>query len=131
MQGIDRKQVQKRIIVTRLGLDLLRGASANILGEPEFGSAMETQVITMAVALGQLEHRAMSTSKLAEYVGIPRATVTRKLQMLEARGVLERNRVGAYIFTDSEMKRPQVWAFIDSAARLIHTAAFGLSKLDT
>lgn len=125
------KRVQARIIVTRLGLDLLRGASVNILQEKNFGSILETQIITMAVALGQMEDKPIPTSKLAEYVGIPRSTVTRKLQMLEASGMMERTAHGAYAFTAAHLNRPQVWEFIDHAAQLIHSASKRLSKLDT
>lgn len=120
----------QRVIVTRLGIDLLRGGSQNILGEPDFGSALETQVITMAVSLGQLEGRPMSASKIAGYVGIPRTTVLRKLQALVAAGLVVRGTRGAYAFGPAAIDRPQVLQFITGAIRLIHRASAELSKLD-
>lgn len=121
---------KQRVIVTRLGIDLLRGGAQNILGEPDFGAALETQVITMAVSLGHLEGRPMTATKVSGFVGIPRTTVLRKLAALVAVGMFQRTSRGAYVFTPAAQDRQEVRDFMTQAISLIHRASAELSKMD-
>ena len=53
-----------------------------------FGASLETMVVGIAVLLAQLASRPASAVRLAQLLGLPRATVVHKLRELAAAGVL-------------------------------------------
>lgn len=78
----------QRALVARALLDALRAFGAAYLGHKRFGARADELVLLAAVFVGQAEGRPMNASKLADYAGMPRPTVIRKLQALARRGVL-------------------------------------------
>jgi biotin operon repressor len=93
---------QQRLVFGRLVIDVMRTwhehyAPAN---EP-FGSRLETFFIGICVAVGDLEGKPFSVSKIAAYMDVPRTTVRRKLQRLHRWGLLRRE--GYRYYADERM----------------------------
>jgi biotin operon repressor len=85
------KAARQRLVLCRLVIDIMRnlhGAYAPA-SEP-FGTRLETFFIGLCVALGQLDGRPFSVTKIAAYMRVPRATVTRRLTRLERWGLIYR-----------------------------------------
>lgn len=76
----------------RLWVELTRQLHATVAPDlqDQFGSRVPLLLIGAAVYLSTVEGRPMTASKLADYVGMPRATVIRRLDMLRRLGVVER-----------------------------------------
>ncbi|AWM87343.1 helix-turn-helix domain-containing protein [Microvirga sp. 17 mud 1-3] len=117
-------------VVARLVLALVCEISRSILNQERFGTHADTVILCCAIHVGHAEGRPMSASKLADYAGMPRPTVIRKLRELEACGAIERTAGGGFV-----MSRTHAFygrgAMISEAARLIHKAAGKLSKMDS
>jgi response regulator of citrate/malate metabolism len=78
---------REREIVYRMLIDILREYHSGYshVNEP-FGMGVETLLIAACVALGDLEDKPFSASKVAAYLGVPRTTVIRRLEKLEKAG---------------------------------------------
>ena len=79
------KAAQQRLVLIRLMIDIMRslhGAYAPI-NEP-FGTRLETFFVGCCVALGDIEGKPFSVSKIAAYLHMPRTTVKRRLKRLES-----------------------------------------------
>jgi hypothetical protein len=89
-----RRDIQKgpqRMVLCRLMIDLMRtvhGAYAPV-SEP-FGTRLETFFIGLCVALGDIEGKPFSVAKIAAYMRVPRTTVIRRLNRLQAWGLIKR-----------------------------------------
>lgn len=90
-------------------------------------------IIRMAVRLGTYEGRPMDVSSIAHAVGIPRPTVTRHLQQLEAAGVIQRRREGrrAVVYLVDDGDRAMVDDFYNKLHRAVIHTSHDLSNLDT
>lgn len=123
--------IPRGVIVSRLVLALMRKISRDLLNDDRFGTRADDVVLCCAIFVGLGENRPMTASKLAEYAGMPRPTVIRKLRELERVGlvrVLSNKRVilvGDMIGTDAAR------AATEAFTRLINSAAMKLSKLDS
>ncbi|HEY2534489.1 MAG TPA: hypothetical protein VGJ20_42360, partial [Xanthobacteraceae bacterium] len=51
-----------------------------------FGSGLETFFIGVCVAIGDIDGKPFSVSKVADYMSVPRTTVRRKLKQLDSWG---------------------------------------------
>jgi len=72
-------------------IDIMRNLhSAYVPSSELFGSRMETFFIGLCVALGDIEGRPFSAAKIAAYMGMPRTTVTRKLNRLQSWDLVRR-----------------------------------------
>lgn len=58
--------------------------------QQRFGTHVGDLLIRAGVYLGTIEGHPMTAAKLADYVGIPRPTVMRRLRALERRGLVAR-----------------------------------------
>ncbi|MCC8968188.1 helix-turn-helix domain-containing protein [Bradyrhizobium sp. Pear76] len=78
--------------LAHLWLDLTRQLHKTVAPDlqAQFGSRASLMLIATAVYLGTLEERPMTATKLADYVGMPRATVIRRLRSLCRRGAVEK-----------------------------------------
>lgn len=72
----------------------------------------------------------MTATKLAEFAGLPRATVVRKLQGLTREGVVRVNSRGQ-VFLTADIFGPDISAATEANVALINKAAAKLSKMDT
>ncbi|MHA6928273.1 hypothetical protein [Ralstonia pseudosolanacearum] len=73
--------MQKRIPLHRV-LEDMRALSWMLLRQKRFASNAPDVLLLCGVAIGDLEARPMTAYKLADYVGMPRGTVLRRLAML-------------------------------------------------
>ncbi|MFV8582129.1 MarR family transcriptional regulator [Ralstonia pseudosolanacearum] len=94
----------KRIPLHRV-LDDMRGLAWALLKERRFTSRASDVFLLVAVAIGHLEARPLTPHKLAMFIGIPRATAARRLQRLEAAGLVQRGERGRYLLTQKAMRR--------------------------
>jgi len=79
------KAARQRLVMIRLMVDIMRNlhdAYAPI-NEP-FGTRLETFFVGFCVALGDIEGKPFSVSKIAAYLHMPRTTVKRRLKRLES-----------------------------------------------
>jgi hypothetical protein len=75
---------EERLIMVRMVLDITRMVHSEYMPPGElFGSRMETLYVGLAVALGHMENRPFTISKLANFIEMPRPTVLRKFEKIE------------------------------------------------
>jgi len=116
--------------IAKLALTIMRTASLVYFNEQNFGSCAPEVLMCIGIFIGQLEGRPMSAMKLAQYIGMPRATVIRKLTELMSRGLVERYGRSAYLLPLQEVNRHDVFSAVTMLVREIQTASTELSKLD-
>lgn len=83
----------------------MRALSLALLKERRFASNAADVLLLCAVAIGDLEARPMTAYKLADYIGMPRPTVIRKLASLARAGLVRRDGMRRYSLTDEGRKR--------------------------
>jgi hypothetical protein len=88
----------------------------------DLGSQAELRLVLHAVWYGHLTGRPMTALKLAEFIGMPRATVRRKLADLVRLGCAEQNGTRYYV-SERDLTRPPL---IDQAIKVILEAANAL-----
>ena len=79
------KAARQRLAMIRLMIDTMRSLHDTYapLNEP-FGTRLETFFVGFCVALGDIEGKPFSVSKIAAYLHMPRTTVKRRLKRLES-----------------------------------------------
>ncbi|WP_247394043.1 helix-turn-helix domain-containing protein [Ralstonia pseudosolanacearum] len=80
----------KRIHLHRV-LEDMRALSMVLLRERRFASHAGDVLLLIGVAIGDLEAKPMTAYKLADYVGMPRGTVLRRLAMLRRAGLVDKD----------------------------------------
>jgi len=84
--------------------------------ERALGGTMIDAIILRAAAIGRLEERPMSVSSLADYVSLPRQTVSRRVHRLAKVGMLTTRREGNRTIVDTtEKARRRNTAFVNDA----------------
>jgi len=86
------KSARQRLVMIRFMIDSMRslhGAYAP-LDEP-FGTRLETFFVGFCVALGDIEGKPFSVTKIAAYLHMPRTTVLRRLKRLEGWDIVYRH----------------------------------------
>lgn len=78
------------VIISTLLIDLMRTTVELFLRERGAARFADDALLCTAMFLGQAEGKPMTAAKIAEYIGMPRPSAIRKLQALEARGVVEK-----------------------------------------
>jgi hypothetical protein len=110
---------KERLVQARFLMDLVRLiVPPRGLREPHF----EQTVILAAVALGELEGRPFQTSKLAEFLGVPRPTLVRRLRGMAEEGLIER-RAGHYFANPGTINSPEMNALTDRLTEMILSTA--------
>lgn len=84
----------ERAIFAGAVLDIMRGFSKCAIDSPDIGKHAELLLILLAVIYGHAQGRPMTSSDLAGFLGMPRATVVRKLREAVAAGYVESLTVG-------------------------------------
>jgi len=85
------KNARQRVVLCRLMVDIMRimhGAYAPA-SEP-FGMRLETFFIGLCVAIGDLDGKPFSVTKIATYMRVPRSAVTRRLERLQNWGLINK-----------------------------------------
>jgi hypothetical protein len=92
----------QRVVMCHLMIDVMRTIHLTYAPANEsFGSRLETAFIGMCVALGDMEGKPFSITKITEYLHIPRATVIRRLHDLHHWGLV--NREGHRYYSDDKL----------------------------
>lgn len=89
----------------------------------------DSVLIISAVAMGQIEGKPFRASKLAEYIGMPRATLLRRLSDLIEEGWIEATNNGQYLLGSEHLNSPLILGLTDQVRTLILDAASDLQKL--
>lgn len=84
------EHAQQRIVVAKTMLDIARLFSSSYFQDERFGSRADDLLLYAALFIGHAESKPMNASKLAEYAGLARPTVIRKLNAMEKRGSVKR-----------------------------------------
>jgi hypothetical protein len=78
------KAARQRLVMIRLMIDAMRSLHGAYAPTQEpFGTRLETFFVGFCVALGDIEGKPFSASKIAAYLHMPRTTVMRRLKRLE------------------------------------------------
>lgn len=118
------ESVRARLIAARLLMNVVRCCARNFVRTEMYASHADEVMLCCAIFIGQLEQKPMTAAKLASYVGMPRATVVRKLEQLEKRQLVRRIAARRWIIT-----RPIDKAGVENLA-LLRAACRELSKMD-
>lgn len=93
-------------------LNTMRSLSMRFLVQRRFGTHAADVLLLGAVYIGQVEGKPMTAHKLAQYAGMPRGTAVRRLQRLEAMGLVRREDGGGWTLTAKALRR------IEAAGRM-------------
>lgn len=111
--------------------DIFRLSHPAAFEDEHHGSRATDILLLGGVFIGTAEGRPMNASKLSTFVGVPRATVIRRMAELEGDGLVRR--VGAaYVFDFAAAAgRPRYNTVSAELQRVVLRTATALSKLDT
>lgn len=109
----------------------MRKISRDMLHDDRFGARADDVVLVCAIFVGQGEGKPMTATKLAEYAGMPRPTVVRKLRELECAGLVRMLDGKRAILVGDMVGTPESKAATEIFTKLINSAATKLSKMDT
>lgn len=116
------RRLRERTALARLTIGLIKIIHHGKLPSTErgIGGEVEMLLISGVVLIGHADHKHKTNAVISRYLGIPRATVQRKLDALERVGLVVRNPEGRYCMS----QEPEAdLTYIDEAVRLIqHTA---------
>ena len=87
-------------------------------------------LVLCAVALGTIEGRPFRVAKLAEYLGMPRTSVLRRLEELEAEDWITYSEKGHVLTRPERLAEPQISAVCDTVSTLIHRAHRELLEIE-
>ncbi|WP_441227979.1 helix-turn-helix domain-containing protein [Tardiphaga sp. 20_F10_N6_6] len=116
------------IEIAKLLLFLMQQISSAMFHDGAFGVRADDALLCCAVYIGHAEGRPMKAANLAEYTGIPRSTVTRKLKGFKRAGLFDVDGEGRVTFTDEYMREviPNLW---ESNREIINRSATRLAKM--
>lgn len=77
------ERADTRAAILRCSIDIFRTYYRAYFNDDDFGANPEFGFILFAVAIGQAEQRLMSASDISSFIGLSRATVSRKLLLLK------------------------------------------------
>ncbi|WP_167810498.1 helix-turn-helix domain-containing protein [Ralstonia pseudosolanacearum] len=83
----------------------MRALSIALLRERRFASRAGDVLLLVGVAIGDAEGKPMTAYKLAQYIGMPRPTVIRRLARMARDGLVRRDGRGRYSLTDEGRRR--------------------------
>jgi DNA-binding transcriptional ArsR family regulator len=124
------KLAKQRLVMAKMVMSMLRAVTTAYMDTQQYGSAADDALLLFAVYIGQAERRPMTANKLAAYVGMPRATVTRKLRALQAAGMVELDENGGACCVIDRLNKPDMVASIEASMQAVHRTAAELSKMD-
>jgi len=123
---------QPGYVIAKLLLEMTKTAATVFLHSENHASEADDVMLCAAVYIGQCEGRPMTSGKLADYIGMPRPTVARKLDELKHRGLVLANSKRKWcIASNSPKVAARIAASVDALLPLIHSASSALSKMDS
>lgn len=112
-------------------IELMRSYSQAYFGTDKFALYADEIIIGCSLIIGQSRGRPLSATDISEYIGMPRATVLRKLKSLEVEGMIATKRDGRrveYILVAAS--DPEVVLHVRKIITKVRKAAITLSKMD-
>jgi len=86
------KAARQRLVMIRFMIDAMRSLHGAYAPTHEpFGTRLETFFVGFCVALGDIEGKPFSVTKIAAYLHMPRSTVMRRLKRLESWDIVYRH----------------------------------------
>lgn len=120
---------RERAIMSRMLMQIQKLMHDTYFGTHErFGLTRDLQLVIKFVVLGQLEGRPFGLSKLANEIGVPRATLERRLTSLERRGLIVRRGRGFFVPV-SKLNDPPLLQNLQRCVLMVHKASKELEKL--
>lgn len=120
----------RELVIARLTISLVRSIASEILDTKRFGTSADDVILCCAIFIGQAERKPMTAAKLAQYAGMPRPTVVRKLRQFARGGIVNVSDSGQ-VSLAADILSAGTLAVTESNVRTIHRAAGALSKMDT
>lgn len=118
-------------MLCRLMIDIMRSVHGAYAPATEpFGGRLETFFIGLCVALGEIEQKPFSVTKIAAYMRMPRTTVIRRLDRLQSWGLIHRQG-RRYYLEQTALNSLMGMRSYQQIRRLLDKAAKDLSILDT
>ena len=125
------KVARQRLVLCRLMIDIMRNLHGAYAPTTEpFGGRLETFFIGLCVALGEVEGRPFSITKIAVYMRVPRTTVMRRLDRLRRWGLIYRQG-RHYFLEDKALNSLMGMRSYQQIRRLLRKAGEELTVLDT
>jgi hypothetical protein len=125
------RAARQRLVLCRLMIDIMRNLhGAYAPADEPFGSRVETFFIGLCIALGQFEQKPFSSTKIANYMRVPRTTVIRRLERLQSWGLIQRQG-RHYQVDDAALNSLLGLRSYQHIRRLLDKATVELTVLDT
>jgi hypothetical protein len=115
------------LAVVRMLLQLTKLIHERYYGEGAYGKDLEAMFIQFAVVVSQAEGAPTTAHKIAQYLGIPRSSVIRKLGELEKRGLIVRGN-SHYFIGGRKIGQGDAETFV---ARLVRVVARTTRDIET
>lgn len=122
---------EQRLVVAKTVLSIMRAFAVVYIKNERFGSCADDCFLSFAIFVGQVEGKPMSASKLAEFAGLPRPTVVRKLAGLKRRGIVEATDSGVFRLNPAVLNSDASVSEGRRIRRQFIRAAAELSKMDS
>jgi predicted ArsR family transcriptional regulator len=128
----NRRRKEYGLLSARLYIDTMRIVAEEFYLSSRAAPTAEMSLVGAAIYVGQLEGHPMTASKIADYIGMPRPTVIRKLHALAADGFVVRNgRTTWELNTKNSDIQARTDAVVERHMQLIRKASTELSRLDS
>ena len=124
------KKARQRLVLYRLMIDLMRTMYGTYAPAGErFGTRLETVLIGLCVAIGDIEGKPFCVAKIAAYMHMPRTTVIRRLDQLQSWGLIGRQ--GRYYYVqETALNSVNGMRSYEDVRRILNEATKDLSVLD-
>lgn len=127
------RRSRERLQIAKAGLAIFRQFHALCVPALSRGQALEAIAVYLTVEIGHIEGRPMTGTKIADYFGLPRVTVLRKLDQLLIEGTVIR--IGdAYLLDRSRANSAETLAAVQRLIAALHILLREIehaSKMDT
>jgi len=125
------KLSSERTALVRAILDILKLASSAYLGHDKLGDSGSDLIVGMAIIIGHADGKPMTATDISNYIGMPRTTVLRRLNLLIANNIVEViDDRGRLCFVLTKINDPKVLDNFLHIARKAIASADVLSKMD-
>jgi hypothetical protein len=84
------KKRGQRLVMCKLVVEIYRTAFNNYMPGANYGRRLEALCLGMCVGIGDYENKPFTASKIAAYMGLPRATTMRRLAELQRKKIVKR-----------------------------------------
>lgn len=118
-------------ITCSLAVEIFRINTSSARDRTRFGMESSDTLLLASVMIGTIDGRHMTAAKLADYAGIPRPTVVRRLEFLVSLGLVQALPGRRFAIPPQVALAPSRRDALKATIKAIHAASAALSKLDT